>query len=108
MNPQDDLAKEKSAHEDSGIQTGDPGIDTETKTIDRGDTELYGGWKLIRAKPMLSHDFKTFIKEEEVPPNEENELGYYVIYPDGYESWSPQDVFEEAYRKISAKEKALF
>ena len=24
--------------------------------------------------------------------------GYRVIYPDGYESWSPQAVFEEAYR----------
>ena len=24
--------------------------------------------------------------------------GYKVIYPDGYESWSPKDVFEEAYR----------
>ena len=26
--------------------------------------------------------------------------GYKVIYPDGYESWSPKDVFEEAYRPI--------
>ena len=27
-----------------------------------------------------------------------NELGYRIKYPDGYESWSPKDVFEEAYR----------
>ena len=27
------------------------------------------------------------------------EEGYRVRYPDGYESWSPKDVFEEAYRK---------
>lgn len=26
--------------------------------------------------------------------------GYKVIYKDGYESWSPADVFEEAYREI--------
>lgn len=26
------------------------------------------------------------------------DMGYKVVYPDGYESWSPQDVFEEAYR----------
>lgn len=24
--------------------------------------------------------------------------GYKVVYPDGYTSWSPKDVFEEAYR----------
>lgn len=29
----------------------------------------------------------------------EQEDGYKVVYPDGYESWSPKDVFEEAYRK---------
>lgn len=28
-----------------------------------------------------------------------NVLGYKVVYPDGYISWSPKDVFEEAYRK---------
>lgn len=27
--------------------------------------------------------------------------GYKVIYKDGYESWSPVDVFEEAYREIN-------
>jgi hypothetical protein len=26
------------------------------------------------------------------------EAGYRVLYPDGYESWSPKHVFEEAYR----------
>ena len=29
------------------------------------------------------------------------EDGYKVRYPDGYESWSPKGVFEEAYRKAS-------
>ena len=28
------------------------------------------------------------------------DLGYKVRYPDGYESFSPKDVFEEAYRPI--------
>ena len=28
--------------------------------------------------------------------------GYKVIYPDGYVSWSPKDVFEEAYRPTNA------
>ena len=27
--------------------------------------------------------------------------GYRIIYPDGYESWSPKDVFEASYRETS-------
>ena len=38
---------------------------------------------------------------------EEDHEGYLVIYPDGYESWSPKHVFEEAYREVSDKEKQL-
>jgi len=34
----------------------------------------------------------------------EDRDGYKVVYPDGYVSWSPKDVFEEAYREISDKE----
>ncbi len=30
--------------------------------------------------------------------------GYKVLYPDGYESWSPKDVFEKAYRELDCKE----
>lgn len=33
---------------------------------------------------------------------EPEEPGYRVRYPDGYESWSPKDVFEEAYRPTDA------
>jgi hypothetical protein len=29
----------------------------------------------------------------------ENSRGYKVVYPDGYVSWSPKDVFEEAYKE---------
>jgi len=27
--------------------------------------------------------------------------GYKVVYPDGYVSWSPKNVFEEAYRLLN-------
>jgi hypothetical protein len=33
--------------------------------------------------------------------------GYRVIYDDGYESWSPKDVFERAYREITPTEMAM-
>lgn len=41
------------------------------------------------------------IKLIEAEPNGE---GYTVKYPDGYESYSPKDVFEKAYLKVSKNE----
>lgn len=50
-------------------------------------------------------DLKTYIgvKRIQAEPQERNgKPGYRVIYePDGYESWSPKDVFEAAYLPIS-------
>ena len=42
----------------------------------------YIGTKLIKAEPQ----------------EKDGKAGYKVCYPDGYVSWSPKDVFEEAYR----------
>ena len=39
---------------------------------------------------------------EELPAWVTVEDGYEVRYPDGYTSWSPKDVFEEAYRPADA------
>ena len=33
-------------------------------------------------------------------PNEKGDLGYYVVYKDGYQSWSPTDAFEDGYTRI--------
>jgi hypothetical protein len=30
----------------------------------------------------------------------EDDLGYYVVYEDGYKSWSPSKAFEEGYTRI--------
>jgi len=30
----------------------------------------------------------------------EDDPGYYVVYKDGYKSWSPSDAFEEGYTRI--------
>jgi len=51
--------------------------------------ERYIGTKIIEAEPMSRSR------------GDKAEDGYKVRYPDGYESWSPKDVFEEAYRKAS-------
>jgi hypothetical protein len=56
----------------------------------------YIGVKLIEAEPMTDCDFEKF-KQHIVLPYREPRQGYKVVYPDGYTSWSPKDVFEEAY-----------
>jgi len=39
--------------------------------------------------------------------NDKGVDGYIVVYPDGYQSWSPKDTFEAAYREISRAEGEL-
>ncbi|MGO5116475.1 DUF2829 domain-containing protein [Candidatus Avoscillospira sp. LCP25S3_F1] len=59
----------------------------------------YIGTKIIEAEPAWRVDGKVFPKSEcEVPCGYRVESGYKVRYSDGYESWSPAEVFEEAYR----------
>lgn len=48
--------------------------------------EAYIGTKIIQAKPEKGNG---------------REPGYKVIYEDGYQSWSPKDAFEKAYRLTS-------
>lgn len=45
----------------------------------------YIGTKVVFAEPM----------------KKDGKSGYKVRYKDGYISWSPKDVFEEAYRPLS-------
>lgn len=38
---------------------------------------------------------------------EPHTVGYKVVYPDGYESWCPREVFERTSRPVIATEKSL-
>ena len=58
----------------------------------------YIGTKIIQAEPAYRVDGEVFVKANIVPCGYEIEDGYKVVYSDGYESWSPKDVFEAAYR----------
>lgn len=60
----------------------------------------YIGTKIIQAEPAFRIDGKIYPESGPVPRSMNREEGYRVHYPDGYESWSPRDVFEEAYREI--------
>lgn len=53
----------------------------------------YIGTKLIKAYPEPAHHASG--------THAVGAPGYHVIYEDGYESWSPKDVFEAAYRPAS-------
>jgi len=68
---------------------------------------LFIGAKIIKASPM---DECTFLKEHkgEDVTNWETRPGYRVVYPDGYVSWSPKEVFENAYRPVTESERFLF
>ena len=61
----------------------------------------YIGTKIIQAEPAYRVDGEVFVKANIVPCGVHTEDGYKVVYPDGYESWSPKDVFEAAYRETS-------
>lgn len=60
----------------------------------------YIGTKQIEAEPMTMGDAyeRDLLQAGRVPNKSEKDmLGYHVKYQDGYESWSPADVFEAAY-----------
>lgn len=59
----------------------------------------YIGTKIIEAVPAIRKGGKVYEEGNPIPKSmDPTEEGYKVRYPDGYESWSPKDVFEEAYR----------
>lgn len=62
----------------------------------------YIGTKIVDARPMTRGEYNIF-RGWQIPENENPEdEGYLVKYPDGYISWSPKSVFEEAYRECDS------
>lgn len=57
----------------------------------------YIGTKQVSATPAWRIGGKVYPKDGVVPRVMNREDGYKVVYEDGYESWSPKDVFEKAY-----------
>ena len=59
----------------------------------------YIGTKQIEAEPMTRGDaWEKHLLREKPSTENFNDEGYYVRYEDGYESWSPKDTFEKAYK----------
>lgn len=59
----------------------------------------YIGTKVIMAEPMTMAEAQKVLGRE-IKPATVEEDGYLVKYKDGYKSWSPKSVFEEAYKPI--------
>lgn len=69
----------------------------------------YTGTKTVKAKFMSAGEAKRCganLTDEVVKKNLGND-GYLVEYPDGYRSWSPAPVFEEAYRPSETYEERM-
>jgi hypothetical protein len=60
--------------------------------------KAYIGTKIVEAEPMDDPD-----PEFDEDPAE----GYKVVYEDGYESWSPKEIFERCYREVTDLEAEL-
>lgn len=58
----------------------------------------YIGCKLIEAEPMSAEEYNK--KERPMLVAGGTKEGYKVRYADGYTSWSPKDVFENAYLPV--------
>ena len=69
--------------------------------------EEYIGTKIVKAELMNLGDYNNYrgwtIPEDEDPERE----GYLVKYPDDYVSWSPKEIFEEAYVKTENNKLAI-
>ena len=59
------------------------------------------GTKVIMAEPMTMTEAQKVLGRE-LKSTTVEEDGYLVEYKDGYKSWSPNSVFEEAYREVGS------
>lgn len=60
---------------------------------------MYIGTKIVKAMPMTMTEAQKVLGREFKPATVEED-GYLVEYKDGYMSWSPKSVFDDAYRKL--------
>lgn len=61
----------------------------------------YIGTKVIMAEPMTLTEAQKVLGRELKPATLEED-GYLVEYKDGYKSWSPKSMFEEAYSEVGS------
>lgn len=65
------------------------------------EMKQYIGTKIVKAMPMTMTKAQKMLGRE-IKPTTVEEDGYLVEYKDGYMSWSPKSVFEEAYKPFES------
>ena len=86
--------------------TNHPAKDTYINNMDKCNLNLkkYIGTKVVKARPMNEIDAESIGYARKNSDHHEYREGYHVRYtnPDGstYDSWSPKDVFEKAYKLV--------
>lgn len=62
--------------------------------------KAYIGCKMVKAERMSRGEYN--LKRGWQLPADENpdDAGYALVYPDGYVSWSPKEIFESAYMQL--------
>jgi hypothetical protein len=69
--------------------------------------KTYIGVKIVQAEPCTLGDYNDK-RGWKIPADEDPARpGYYLVYPDGYQSWSPAEVFDGAYRLVSPDERNM-
>lgn len=69
--------------------------------MNKEEMKLYIGTKTVKAMPMtMGEAYERKLLKEGVRPSEceTDKAGYLVEYEDGYQSWSPVEPFEKAYK----------
>lgn len=73
--------------------------------------DRYIGTKIVLAEPMDGMTFTMTVRASPdvvtMWPDSPSAPGYLVVYEDGYRSWSPREVFERAYRRVTDAERGL-
>lgn len=63
------------------------------------EMKQYTGTKTVKAMPMtMGEAYERKLLKEGVIPSEKDKAGYLVEYEGGYQSWSPAEPFEKAYK----------
>lgn len=69
--------------------------------MNKEEMKLYTGTKTVKAMPMtMGEAYERKLLKEGVRPSEceTDKAGYLVEYKGGYQSWSPAEPFEKAYK----------
>lgn len=74
---------------------------TENNYSTKSKMKKYIGTKVVKAEPMTITEAQKVLGRELKPATLEED-GYLVEYKDGYKSWSPKSMFEEAYSEVGS------